>query len=103
MMISRRDPPSWNRRSILSWLPRNVISADPRCPSAQRPAEARKSNRKCSSILFEHDLFRKPLHTFRDHALDCRFMLSPDLILHGGKVITLDRGSRVAQAIAVRS
>src|SRR5215510_4192063 len=22
-----------------------------------------------SSFLFEHDLFRKPLHTFRDHAL----------------------------------
>jgi predicted amidohydrolase YtcJ len=30
-------------------------------------------------------------------------MLAPDLILHGGKVITLDRSSRVAQAIAVRS
>ncbi len=27
----------------------------------------------------------------------------PDLILHGGKIITLDRGSRVAQAIAVRA
>src|SRR3954469_6818087 len=30
-------------------------------------------------------------------------MLPPDLILHGGKVITLDRSSRVAQAIAGRS
>src|SRR5688572_17700528 len=30
-------------------------------------------------------------------------MLPPDLILHGGKIITLDRSSRVAQAIAVRS
>jgi hypothetical protein len=30
-------------------------------------------------------------------------MLSPDLILHGGKIITLDRGSRLAQAISVRS
>jgi predicted amidohydrolase YtcJ len=30
-------------------------------------------------------------------------MLPPDLILHNGKVITLDRGSRVAQAIAVRA
>ena len=30
-------------------------------------------------------------------------MLPPDLILHGGKIITLDRGSRVAQAIAVRA
>jgi predicted amidohydrolase YtcJ len=38
-----------------------------------------------------------------ENALDCRVMLSPDLILHGGKVITLDRSSRVAQAIAVRS
>src|SRR6187401_3594188 len=25
-----------------------------------------------SSFLFEHDLFRKPLHTFRDHALSRR-------------------------------
>jgi hypothetical protein len=23
-------------------------------------------------LLFEHDLFRKPLHTFRDHALGSR-------------------------------
>ena len=30
-------------------------------------------------------------------------MLPPDLILHGGKIITLDRNSRVAQAILVRS
>jgi predicted amidohydrolase YtcJ len=30
-------------------------------------------------------------------------MLAPDLILHNGKVITLDRGSRMAQAISVRS
>lgn len=30
-------------------------------------------------------------------------MLPPDLILHGGKIITLDRSSRLAQAIAVRS
>jgi len=30
-------------------------------------------------------------------------MLPPDLILHGGKIITLDRGSRLAQAVAVRS
>ncbi len=30
-------------------------------------------------------------------------MLPPDLILHGGKIITLDRSSRVAQAIAVRA
>src|SRR5215510_9108372 len=30
-------------------------------------------------------------------------MLSPDLILHDGKVITLDRSSRVTQAVAVRS
>ena len=29
-------------------------------------------------------------------------MPAPDLILHGGKVITLDRGSRIAEAIAVR-
>ena len=30
-------------------------------------------------------------------------MVPPDLILHGGSVITLDRASRVAQAVAVRS
>jgi predicted amidohydrolase YtcJ len=30
-------------------------------------------------------------------------MLPPDVILHNGKIITLDRASRVAQAIAVRS
>jgi predicted amidohydrolase YtcJ len=30
-------------------------------------------------------------------------MFAPDLILHGGKIITLDRASRVAQAVAVRS
>jgi predicted amidohydrolase YtcJ len=30
-------------------------------------------------------------------------MLPPDLILHGGKIITLDRSSRLAQAISVRS
>src|SRR5215813_8557408 len=30
-------------------------------------------------------------------------MLPPDLVLHGGKIITLDRGSRVTQTIAVRS
>src|SRR5262245_2673212 len=30
-------------------------------------------------------------------------MLPPDLILHGGNIITLDRGSRLAQAVAVRS
>jgi predicted amidohydrolase YtcJ len=30
-------------------------------------------------------------------------MLPPDLILHGGNVITLDRSSRLAQAVAVRS
>jgi predicted amidohydrolase YtcJ len=33
---------------------------------------------------------------------DNRAMLAPDLILHGGKVITLDRGSRIAEAVAVR-
>ena len=27
----------------------------------------------------------------------------PDIILHGGKIITLDRSSRIAQAVAVRS
>src|SRR5437588_12612535 len=30
-------------------------------------------------------------------------MLPPDLILHGGNIITLDRSSRLAQAISVRS
>lgn len=30
-------------------------------------------------------------------------MAAPDLILHGGKVITLDRGSRIAEAVAVRA
>jgi len=30
-------------------------------------------------------------------------MPSPDLILHGGKIITLDCSSRSAQAMAVRS
>src|SRR3954452_3361426 len=30
-------------------------------------------------------------------------MLPPDVILHNGKIITFDRASRVAQAIAVRS
>src|SRR5258705_4581665 len=30
-------------------------------------------------------------------------MLPPDLILHGGKIITLDRSSRLAQAISVRT
>jgi predicted amidohydrolase YtcJ len=30
-------------------------------------------------------------------------MLPPDLILHGGKIITLDRSSRLAQALSVRS
>jgi predicted amidohydrolase YtcJ len=30
-------------------------------------------------------------------------MLPPDLILHGGKIITLDRSSRLAQAVSVRS
>ena len=29
-------------------------------------------------------------------------MPAPDLIFHGGTVITLDRGSRVAEAVAVR-
>ena len=29
-------------------------------------------------------------------------MPPPELVLHGGKIITLDRGSRIAQAIAVR-
>src|SRR5688572_380560 len=29
-------------------------------------------------------------------------MPAPDLIMHGGKVITLDRGSRIAEAVAVR-
>src|SRR5918999_908818 len=29
-------------------------------------------------------------------------MPAPDLILHGGTVITLDRGSRIAEALAVR-
>src|SRR5262245_64779025 len=29
--------------------------------------------------------------------------MPPDLILHGGKIITLDRGSRLAQAISVRA
>lgn len=31
-----------------------------------------------------------------------RAVRTPDLLLHGGKVITLDRGSRVAEAVAVR-
>jgi hypothetical protein len=30
-------------------------------------------------------------------------MPPPDLILHGGKIITLDRGARLAQAVSVRS
>jgi predicted amidohydrolase YtcJ len=30
-------------------------------------------------------------------------MLAPDLILHGGKIIALDRSSRLAQAIALRA
>src|SRR6266508_2415303 len=30
-------------------------------------------------------------------------MLPSDLILHGGKIITLDRSSRLAQAVSVRS
>jgi hypothetical protein len=30
-------------------------------------------------------------------------MPPPDLILHGGKIITLDRSSRLAQAVSVRS
>jgi predicted amidohydrolase YtcJ len=30
-------------------------------------------------------------------------MLPPDLILHRGKIITLDRSSRLAQAVSVRS
>src|SRR5215468_5738754 len=38
-----------------------------------------------------------------ENALKCRCMLSPDLILHGGKIITLDGRSRLAQAISVRS
>lgn len=29
-------------------------------------------------------------------------MIAPDLLLHGGKVITLDRGSHLAEAVAVR-
>jgi predicted amidohydrolase YtcJ len=29
-------------------------------------------------------------------------MTAPDLILHGGGVVTLDPGSRVAEAIAIR-
>ena len=29
-------------------------------------------------------------------------MLDPDLVMHGGKVITLDRGARVTEAVAVR-
>ncbi len=29
-------------------------------------------------------------------------MTAPDLVLHGGNVITLDRGSRLAEAVAVR-
>src|SRR5262245_15508077 len=30
-------------------------------------------------------------------------MLAPDLILHGGKIITLDRASRIGQAVSVRA
>src|SRR5215468_4840617 len=38
-----------------------------------------------------------------ENALKWRCMLPPDLILHGGKIITLDGRSRLAQAISVRS
>src|SRR6478735_6774951 len=38
-----------------------------------------RSTRSWSSILFEHDLFRKPVPTFRDHAL--RFAHEPDDVL----------------------
>ncbi|TMJ79811.1 MAG: amidohydrolase [Alphaproteobacteria bacterium] len=38
-----------------------------------------------------------------ENALDWRSMLPPDLILHNGKIITLDATSRLAQAIAVRA
>ncbi|HUF91773.1 MAG TPA: amidohydrolase family protein, partial [Candidatus Limnocylindria bacterium] len=34
--------------------------------------------------------------------MDNRAMAAPDFILHGGTVITLDRGSRIVEAIAVR-
>ena len=39
----------------------------------------------------------------RENALDWRCMLPPDLILHNGKIITLDASSRLAQASAVRA
>src|SRR5437667_2787954 len=35
--------------------------------------------------------------------LECRCMLPPDLILHNGKIITLDQSSRIAQAISVQA
>jgi hypothetical protein len=30
----------------------------------------RRNRHRAPSLLFEHDLFGKPLHTFPDHALD---------------------------------
>jgi predicted amidohydrolase YtcJ len=38
-----------------------------------------------------------------ENALDWQCMLPPDLILHNGKIITLDASSRVAQAVTVRA
>jgi len=38
-----------------------------------------------------------------ENGLKSQCMLPPDLILHGGKIITLDGSSRLAQAISVRA
>ena len=40
----------------------------------------------CFSFLFAHDLFRKPLHTFRDHALRPD-MLKNDLVGDAGNAL----------------
>src|SRR5438093_7299148 len=45
------------------------------------PVLSRPHRRARSSFLFEHDLFRKPVPTFRDHALRPRRLDSADELL----------------------
>src|ERR1051325_7226922 len=42
------------------------------CPDCRIRADTAPHLRLRLTFLFEHDLFRKPLHTFRDHALNNR-------------------------------
>src|SRR5262245_34477128 len=75
--IGRRVPDCWRARER-STPPTKLISArsgsNPIEPCAASCGSAARSctppvRRESGGVLFEHDLLRKPLHTFRDHAL----------------------------------